>query len=281
MTEHKQSSAVTSTGLTSTGLTSTVEKVIAARREAGSGALIGYLPVGFPSLGESIDAAVALVENGVDVIELGVPYSDPVMDGPVIQVATQRALADGFRLHHAFEAVAAITAQVSAPILLMTYWNPVLQYGVDRFADDLAAAGGAGLITPDLIPDEADAWIAASERTGLDRVFLAAPSSSDARIKQAVEASRGFVYAVSTMGITGARADVDAAARVLVDRLRLAGSTSACVGIGISTPDQVREILGYADGAIVGSALVKALTDGGIDALGTLAAQLSAGTRAL
>jgi len=281
VTEHKQSSAVTSTGLTSTGLTSTVEKVIAARREAGSGALIGYLPVGFPSLGESIDAAVALVENGVDVIELGVPYSDPVMDGPVIQVATQRALADGFRLHHAFEAVAAITAQVSAPILLMTYWNPVLQYGVDRFADDLAAAGGAGLITPDLIPDEADAWIAASERTGLDRVFLAAPSSSDARIKQAVEASRGFVYAVSTMGITGARADVDAAARVLVDRLRLAGSTSACVGIGISTPDQVREILGYADGAIVGSALVKALTDGGIDALGTLAAQLSAGTRAL
>ncbi|WP_441789892.1 tryptophan synthase subunit alpha [Leifsonia sp. YAF41] len=276
MTEQKQS-----TGSTSTGSTSTVERTIAARREAGSGALIGYLPVGFPSLGESIDAAVALVENGVDVIELGVPYSDPVMDGPVIQVATQRALADGFRLHHAFEAVSAITAQVSAPILLMTYWNPVLQYGVDRFADDLAAAGGAGLITPDLIPDEADAWLAASERTGLDRVFLAAPSSSDARIKQAVEASRGFVYAVSTMGITGARADVDAAARVLIERLRLAGSTSACVGIGVSTPDQVREILGYADGAIVGSALVKALTDGGIDALGTLAAQLAAGTRAL
>ncbi|MEO6309616.1 MAG: tryptophan synthase subunit alpha [Leifsonia sp.] len=271
MTEQKQS----------TGAPSTVERAIAKRREAGSGALIGYLPVGFPSLGESIDAAVALVENGVDVIELGVPYSDPVMDGPVIQVATQRALADGFRLHHAFEAVAAITAQVSAPILLMTYWNPVVQYGVDRFADDLAAAGGAGLITPDLIPDEADAWIAASERTGLDRVFLAAPSSSDARITQAVEASRGFVYAVSTMGITGARADVDAAARVLVERLRLAGSTSACVGIGVSTPDQVREILGYADGAIVGSALVKALTDGGIDALGALAAQLAAGTRAL
>ena len=276
MTEQKQS-----TGSHSTGSPSTVERAIAERREAGSGALIGYLPVGFPSLGESIDAAVALVENGVDVIELGVPYSDPVMDGPVIQVATQRALADGFRLHHAFEAVAAITAQVSAPILLMTYWNPVVQYGVDRFADDLAAAGGAGLITPDLIPDEAGAWIAASERTGLDRVFLAAPSSSDARISQAVKASRGFVYAVSTMGITGARADVDAAARVLVERLRLAGSTSACVGIGVSTPDQVREILGYADGAIVGSALVKALTDGGIDALGTLAAQLAAGTRAL
>lgn len=257
---------------------SSVEATIAARRRQGGGALIGYLPVGFPSLGESIDAAVALVENGVDVIELGLPYSDPVMDGPVIQAATQRALADGFRLRHGFEAVAAITAQTDAPILMMSYWNPILQYGVDRFADDLLSAGGAGVITPDLIPDEAGSWLAASERTGLDRVFLAAPSSSDARLVQAVEASRGFVYAVSTMGITGARSDVDSAARVLVDRLRAAGSTSTCVGLGISTPAQVREILGYADGAIVGSALVKALSDGGVAAVAALASELAAGT---
>ena len=260
---------------------SSVENTIALRRQVGSGALIGYLPVGFPSLTESIDAAVALANNGVDILELGLPYSDPVMDGPVIQAATQKALADGFRLRHGFEAVSAITAQVDAPVLVMTYWNPVVQYGVDRFADDLVAAGGAGLITPDLIPDEAVDWLAASERTGLDRVFLAAPSSSDARLSQAVEMSRGFVYAVSTMGITGARADVDSAARVLVDRLRAAGSTSACVGLGISTPAQVREILGYADGAIVGSALVKALADGGVAAVGSLANQLSAGTRDL
>jgi len=257
---------------------SVVETTIARRKAAGSGALIGYLPVGYPTLDDSIAAAIALVENGVDVLELGIPYSDPVMDGLVIQKATQQALANGTRLSHAFEAVSAITAKVSAPVLVMTYWNPVVQYGVDRFADDLLAAGGAGLITPDLIPDEAGDWIAASDRTGLDRVFLAAPSSSDARLAQAVEASRGFVYAVSTMGITGARTDVDAAARGLISRLRAVGATSACVGVGISTPEQVREVIGYADGAIVGSLLVTALANGGVEAVARTASELASGT---
>jgi tryptophan synthase alpha chain len=259
---------------------SAVEDAIAARKAAGSGALVGYLPVGFPDLPTSIDAAVALVENGVDILELGLPYSDPVMDGPAIQKATQTALAGGFKLGHGFEAVAAITARVNAPVLVMTYWNPVLQYGVDRFADDLLAAGGAGLITPDLVPDEAGAWLQASDRTGLDRVFLAAPSSTDARLVQSVEKSRGFVYAVSTMGITGARSDVDTAARALVSRLRTAGATSTCVGLGISSAAQVREVLGYADGAIVGSALVSALSDGGVPAAARTAAALAAGTLA-
>lgn len=255
-----------------------VSQRISARREAGGGSLIGYLPIGFPTFDQSIDAAIAIARNGVDVIELGVPYSDPVMDGPVIQAATQQALANGFRLGHAFEAVRRITESCDADVLLMTYWNPVVQYGVERFADDLVAAGGAGLITPDLIPDEGAAWIAASERTGLDRVFLAAPSSSDARIAQAVESSRGFVYAVSTMGITGARADVDTAARTLVSRLRDAGVDNACVGLGISTAEQVREVLEYADGAIVGSALVAALGNGGVESVGALAADLATGT---
>jgi tryptophan synthase alpha chain len=258
---------------------SAVETTIADRKAAGSGALIGYLPVGFPNFETSVDAAVALAENGVDVIELGLPYSDPVMDGTVIQKATQAALAGGFKLGHGFEAVAAITARVDIPVLVMTYWNPVLQYGVDRFADNLLAAGGAGLITPDLVADEAALWLAASDRTDLDRVFLAAPSSTDARLSQAVERSRGFVYAVSTMGITGARSDVDSAARALVARLRTAGATSACVGLGISTADQVREVLGYADGAIVGSALVSALEEGGVSAVGRTAAALATGTR--
>ncbi|MBC7590790.1 MAG: tryptophan synthase subunit alpha [Salinibacterium sp.] len=257
---------------------STVESTIAARRDAGSGALIGYLPAGFPNLQSSIDAAVALVENGVDIIELGIPYSDPVMDGLVIQEATQTALENGFKLGHAFEAVAAITARVDAPVLVMTYFNPVLQYGVERFADDLVAAGGAGLITPDLTADAAGSWITASERTDLDRVFLAAPSSSDTRLTLAVEKSRGFVYAVSTMGTTGARSDVDSAARALMTRLRSAGATSACVGVGISTADQVRQVLGYADGAIVGSVLVTALADGGVPAVARTAAALAAGT---
>ncbi|MEV1129507.1 tryptophan synthase subunit alpha [Agromyces sp. NPDC049794] len=258
----------------------TVGTVIRRRNDEANGALIGYLPVGFPTLDESVEAAVALVENGVDVLELGLPYSDPVMDGPVIQAATQQALANGFRLADGFEAVRRVTERTDAPVLIMTYWNPVVQYGVDRFADDLAAAGGAGLITPDLIPDEGAVWIAASERTGLDRVFLAAPTSTDDRIRQAVEASRGFVYAVSTMGITGARSDVDQAARTLVARLKEAGAPASCVGLGISTAAQVAEVLEYADGAIVGSALVKALADGGADAAGALAAELARGTRA-
>jgi tryptophan synthase alpha chain len=160
---------------------------------------------------------------------------------------------------------------------VMTYWNPVVQYGVDRFADDLVSAGGAGLITPDITPDSAADWLTTSERTGLDRVFLAAPSSTDLRLADAVEASRGFVYAVSTMGITGARQDVDAAARGLVARLKHAGAVNACVGIGISTAEQVTEVLQYADGAIVGSALVKALADGGVSAVASTAARLSAG----
>jgi tryptophan synthase alpha chain len=251
---------------------------IAERNRDGAGAVVGYLPIGFPDLPTSVEAAVALVENGIDVLELGVPYSDPVMDGQVIQRATQAALARGFKLRQAFDAVRAITERVDAPVLLMTYWNPVLQFGADRFADELAAAGGAGLITPDLIPDEAGAWIAASERTGLDRVFLAAPSSTDARLKQAVETSRGFVYAVSTMGITGARSDVDAAARGVVERLRAVGATSTCVGLGISTAGQVREVLEYADGAIIGSALVRSLEEDGVAGVARVAAELTRGT---
>ncbi|WP_394768789.1 tryptophan synthase subunit alpha [Lacisediminihabitans sp.] len=254
-----------------------VASVIAARKAAGSGALIGYLPAGFPDLRTSIEAAVAIAESGVDVIELGLPYSDPVMDGSVIQAATLQALNAGFRIRDGIDAVAEITSRVDVPVLVMTYWNPVVQYGVDRFADELLAAGGAGLITPDLIPDEARDWLAASERTGLDRVFLAAPSSTDERLAQAVARSRGFVYAVSTMGITGARSDVDSAAKTLVARLRAVGATSTCVGLGISTPEQVREVLQYADGAIVGSALVKALSDGGVPAVAATAARLATG----
>ena len=256
---------------------SKVEALIRTRKDEGSGALIGYLPVGFPNLQTSIDAAVAIVENGVDILELGLPYSDPVMDGVAIQRATQTALANGFKLRHGFEAVAAITERVSAPVLVMTYWNPVVQFGIEKFAIELKGVGGAGLITPDLIPDEASDWLEISDRFELDRVFLAAPSSSDARLRRAVESSRGFTYAVSTMGITGERADVDAAARTLIGRLRDVGATSACVGVGISTADQVREVLGYADGAIVGSALVSALSEGGVEGVARTAAALAAG----
>jgi tryptophan synthase alpha chain len=249
--------------------------------------LVGYLPIGFPDLATSIDAAVALVENGVDALELGLPYSDPVMDGLTIQQATQAALKSGFRVRDVFTAVEAVRSRVDAPVLVMTYWNPVLQFGIDSFAYSLRDAGGAGLITPDMTPDSSAEWIATSERTGLDRVFLAAPSSTEDRLRQTLEASRGFVYAVSTMGVTGARADVDAAARRLVERLREAdaanGGTAApsniCVGVGISTGDQVAEVLSYADGAIVGAALVAALAEGGVSGVARAASDLARGVR--
>lgn len=258
-------------------MTSRVAAAIAAAKESGRGAFVGYLPIGYPDLQTSVEAAVTLAEAGADVLELGPPYSDPVMDGLVIQEATQAALAAGFRLRDTFTAVKAITDRVDVPVVVMTYWNPVMQYGVDRFADDLVAAGGAGLITPDITPDAAADWIAASERTGLDRIFLAAPTSTDERLAMIAEASTGFVYTVSTMGITGERAELDAAARHLVDRLRGHGVEHACVGIGISTPDQVSGVLDYADGAIVGTALVRALRDGGLDGLAATAGELADG----
>lgn len=258
---------------------SRVSAAIDAAKAEGRGVLVGYLPVGFPDLATSIEAAVALAENGADILELGPPYSDPVMDGAIIQEATQTALAAGFRTSDLFTAIREITSRVDVPVLVMTYWNPVLQYGADRYADALLAAGGAGLITPDITPEAAGEWIAASRRTGLDRVFLAAPTSTDERLELVVNSSTGFVYTVSTMGITGERAQLDAAARTLVGRLRAHGAEHACVGIGISNAEQVSGVLEYADGAIVGTALVRALRDGGVPLLAETARALSAGTR--
>ncbi|UWF76559.1 MULTISPECIES: tryptophan synthase subunit alpha [Microbacterium] len=255
-----------------------VEDAIRRAHDADRGAFVGYLPVGYPDLDTSIQAALTLARNGVDVIELGPPYSDPVMDGAIIQEATQHALANGFRMRDLFTAVRAITAETDVPVVVMTYWNPVLQYGVDRYADDLLAAGGAGLITPDITPEAAGEWIAASRRTGLDRIFLAAPTSTDERLDLVISSSTGFVYTVSTMGITGERAALDRAARTLVERLRDRGASRACVGIGISNAEQVAGVVEYADGAIVGTALVRALRDGGLDGLADTTRALAAGT---
>ncbi len=261
-------------------MSSRVESVIDAARATGRGVLVGYLPAGFPDVQTSIDALIALAESGVDIIELGVPYSDPVMDGVVIQRATNAALETGFRLTDLFEIIRSVSAKTDTPILVMTYWNPVVQYGINRFANDLKEAGGVGLITPDLIPDEASEWIAASDAHGLDRVFLAAPSSTDERLVSAITSSRGFVYAVSTMGITGARADVDIAARSLVERLEGLGAKRVCVGVGISAAEHVRSVTGYASGAIVGSHLVSALTEGGPEGVARATSELAAGLRA-
>jgi len=253
-------------------------------RDEGRAALVGYLPVGFPDLETSLEALRAMVRAGADVVEVGVPYSDPLMDGEVIQHAVDAALAGGTRVRDTFRAVAAVAEQ-GAPALVMTYWNVVERYGVDRFADDLVAAGGAGLITPDLIPDEAGPWLSAAERADLDRVFLVAPSSTDARLVSTTTACRGFVYAASTMGITGTRATVGNAAQVLVERTRAVTDLPVCVGLGVSDGAQAAQVAGFADGVIVGSALVRALADAptpaaGVAAVERLAAELAEGVRA-
>jgi tryptophan synthase alpha chain len=260
-----------------------VGTVIEKCRADNRAALIGYLPVGFPTVEGSIEAMKVLVESGVDIVEIGVPYSDPVMDGPVIQDAAVRALAGGVHLSDIFTATREVAA-AGAGALVMTYWNPVLRYGVDRFAADLAAAGGAGLITPDLIPDEAGAWITAADAHDLDKVFLVAPSSTPERLAAVTSACRGFVYATAVMGVTGARASVGDAADALVSRTREHTDLPVCVGLGVSTGDQAAEVGRYADGVIVGSALVRCLTEAdseqqGLDALGALARELADGVR--
>lgn len=221
-------------------------------------AFIGYLPYGFPTTSTSLEAMRTLVRNGVDAVEIGLPYSDPVMDGPVIQEAARMALANGEKIAGVFDAVEAVANEGGVP-LIMSYWNLILHYGVERFARDFANAGGAGLITADLIPDEAGEWIEASDRHGLDRVFLVSPNSTDERLRVVAEASRGFVYAASTMGVTGERSQLSASPEHLVARTRKAGAENVCVGIGVSTPEQGAEVGEYADGVIVGSALVHTL----------------------
>jgi tryptophan synthase alpha chain len=253
---------------------------IAAARAEGRAALIAYLPVGYPDVDTSIEAMVAAVEGGADALEVGVPYSDPGMEGPVIQEAMDVAVRAGVGLRDVLPAVQAVAAAGGVPVV-MSYWNPIERYGVDRFADDLSAAGGAGAITPDLIPDEAGAWIAATDRTGLDRVFLVAPSSTDARLAATVAASRGFVYAASTMGVTGTRATVSTAAGELVARTRpVAGDLPICVGLGVSNGDQAAEVAGFADGVIVGSAYVRQMLEGrGAEGVRALSAELADGVR--
>ena len=240
-------------------------EVFANARAQGRGALVGFLHVGYPDVKTSISALRALtgegVRPGVDLVEIGLPYSDPMMDGVTVQRAGTRALQRGVRTRDALAAVEAV-ADAGTPAVVMTYWNLVEHYGPDAFARDLAAAGGSGLITPDLTPDEAATWLEVSDAHGLDRIFLVSPSSTDDRLVDTVHACRGWVYATSVMGVTGARAQSSTAAPTLVARIREAVPDAMVgVGLGVSNGAQAREIVSYADAAIVGSALVKTLLD--------------------
>ena len=258
---------------------SRLAEAFAAAEADRRGTLVGYLPAGLTPAA----TFTAMVEAGVDVVEVGLPYSDPVLDGPVIQQAVEQALAGGITPAGVLRTVEAV-ARTGVPVVVMTYWNPIEQYGVDRFAADLAAAGGAGMITPDLTPEEAGPWLEAADKQALDPVFLVAPSSTDERIARISSLCRGFVYATSIMGVTGARTQTSAAAPGLVARVRRATDLPVGVGLGVSDAAQAAEVAGYADGVIVGSAFVRAVLDAGSDAaaaraVGTLAAELAGGVR--
>ncbi len=269
-------------------MTPTVATAFDTARGEDRAALVGYLPAGYPDVAGGIEALRTMVDAGCDVIEVGLPYSDPVMDGPTIQAAAQQALEGGVRTRDVLRTVEAVAA-TGTPTVVMTYWNPVDRYGVERFAADLAGAGGAGLITPDLTPDSGEDWIAAADRHDLDKIFLVAPSSTDARIAMTTASCRGFVYATAVMGVTGARASTSDLAGPLVARtkaLRPAGADlPVAVGLGVSNGDQAAEVASYADGVIVGSAFVRVLLDhaddrpAGLRALATLTEDLAGGVR--
>ena len=219
-----------------------------------------------------------MIEAGVDAIEVGMPYSDPLMEGPVIQAAHQTALANGTRMSDVLTTVRAVADAGGLPVV-MGYWNPVHRYGFDRWACDLAAAGGVGAITPDLIPDEAPEWLVATEKHGIDPVFLVAPSSTDERIAVVGRTNRGFVYAAAVMGVTGARSAVGSRAEELVGRVRAQTDLPVGVGLGVSSREQAAQVAGFADAVIVGSALVSALSEGGPEAVRSLTAELAEGVR--
>ncbi len=246
-------------------------------RREGRAALVGYLPAGFPTVDASADTLAAMIDGGCDLLEIGIPYSDPVIDGPVIQAAAETARAAGFRLKDTFTVVERIAARGGRAVV-MTYFNPILAYGADSFARDLAAAGGLGVITPDLIVDEAGPWLAATAAHGIDPIFLVAPSSSAERITLTAHATRGFLYAASTMGVTGARDAVSSAAPALVARCRELTDLPIGVGLGVRTGAQAAEIAAYADAVIVGSAFTTAAGIGPA-AVAALAGQLAEGVR--
>jgi tryptophan synthase alpha chain len=262
-----------------TPLSQLFEKTRAENRAA----LIGYLPAGFPSRQGCIDAVMAMIEGGVDAIEIGFPYSDPVMDGPIIQAAADASLSQGTGARDVFATLEAV-AQTGTPAVVMTYWNPIERYGVENFAQSIAQAGGSGVITPDLTIEEAPAWRSAVLQEGINSIFVVAPSTKDDRLEKVTAECSGFIYAASLMGVTGTRTSVSSSAKDLVSRIRRVSDTPVAVGLGVSTPEQAHEVAQYADGVIVGSAFIRLLQesnsrDEGMSRVRDLAASLAKGVR--
>ena len=260
--------------------------VAAAISEAGKeqrAALIIYLPAGFPDMATSQACLESAAEAGADLLEIGFPYSDPLMDGHTIQRANQVALDAGYTPADDFAMCRHLTAAIDVPAVVMTYYNLAWHYEgtdkLDHFAAEAAAAGLKGAILPDLPVAEGGQWRAAAAAHGLATVFLVSSTSTGQRLTEAVKASNGFVYATSTLGVTGERTSLSAGAGPLVERLRGVGAKTVCVGIGVSTREHAAEVASFADGVIVGSAAVRAAADGGPAAVGALVRELAAGCR--
>lgn len=236
---------------------SRINKAFGRLRRAGRKAFIPYIMAGDPSLGRTKELVHTLQEAGADIIELGVPFSDPLADGPVIQRAAERALEAGVSLRDVVATVAELRATTEVPIILMTYYNPILAYGLEGFGRDAAAAGVDGLIIPDLPPDEAKPLIAVARAAGLDTIFLVAPTSTPERMKLVARASTGFVYYVSMTGITGSTLSLGQEQRDSIEMLRGITGKPVALGFGVSTPEEARAVAEVADGVIVGSAIVK------------------------
>ena len=240
---------------------SRIGESIARRRAQGRTAFIPFLTAGDPSLDRTVEAALALEAAGADVLELGVPFSDPLADGPVIQRSSERALTRGVTLEVVLDVVRRIRERSALPLLLFSYFNPLLQRGLERLAREATAAGVDGVLVTDLPPEEAEEWIGAARAAALDTVFLAAPTSPPERLRRVAEASRGFVYAISRTGVTGERQDLSAEAQPLVERLRGLTEVPVALGFGLSSPEQVAAAAAVADAVVVGSALVRFLEE--------------------
>lgn len=260
-----------------------LDEVMAKVRGENRAALIAYIPAGFPSQAGCAKAIQALADAGVDAIEIGFPYSDPVMDGPVIQEAAEISLKGGTNAADVFAALKTAT-DTGVAAVVMTYWNPIERYGVDKFAQSIADNGGSGVITPDLTIEESDRWLAATSANKINPIYVVAPSTNDARLAEVTAKTGGFVYAASLMGVTGTRTSVSADASDLVSRVRGVTSLPISVGLGVSTREQAKSLAAYADGVIVGSAFIKLLLEAkseqeGLDAISHLAKELALGVR--
>ncbi|MEU7294698.1 tryptophan synthase subunit alpha [Streptomyces exfoliatus] len=268
-----------------TGNIQLLSDTLAKAKADNRAALIAYLPAGFPTVDGGIAAIKAVFDGGADVVEVGLPHSDPVLDGPVIQTADDIALRGGVKIADVMRTVKEAHAATGKPVLVMTYWNPIDRYGVERFTEELAAAGGAGCILPDLPVQESALWREHADKHGLATVFVVAPSSKDERLATITAAGSGFVYAASLMGVTGTRESVGEQAADLVRRTRATAELPVCVGLGVSDAKQAREVAAFADGVIVGSAFVKRILDAdgdeaaGLAAVRELAAELAEGVR--